>query len=39
MEVEVSDTEEKAGHVPISFLKIMAEPEVRSMSLYVHCKE
>jgi hypothetical protein len=36
---EVADAEEEAGPVPISFLKIMAEPEVRCMSLYVHCKK
>jgi hypothetical protein len=35
---EVSDAEEEAGPVPISFLEIKAEPEVRCMSLYVHCK-
>jgi hypothetical protein len=35
---EVSDAEEEAGPVPISFPKIKAEPEVRCMSLYVHCK-
>jgi hypothetical protein len=35
---EVSDAEEEAGPVPISFRKIKAEPEVRCMSLYVHCK-
>jgi hypothetical protein len=34
---EVSDAEEEAGPVPISFRKIKAEPEVRCMSLYVHC--
>jgi hypothetical protein len=36
---EVSDAEEEAGPVPISFPKIKAEPEVRCMSLYVHCKQ
>jgi hypothetical protein len=36
---EVSGTEEEAGPVPVPFLKIKAEPEVRCMSLYVHCKE
>jgi hypothetical protein len=35
---EVSDAEEEADPVPISFPKIKAEPEVRCMSLYVHCK-
>jgi hypothetical protein len=35
---EVSDAEEEAGPVPISFLEIKAEPEVRCISLYVHCK-
>jgi hypothetical protein len=34
---KVSDTEE--GPVPITFPKIKAEPEVRCMSLYVHCKK
>jgi hypothetical protein len=36
---EFSDAEEEAGLVPIPFLKIKAEPEVRCMSLYVHCKK
>jgi hypothetical protein len=36
---EVSDAEEEAGPVPIAFSKIKAEPEVRCMSLYVHCKQ
>jgi hypothetical protein len=36
---EVSDAEEEAGPVPITFSKIKAEPEVRYMSLYVHCKQ
>jgi hypothetical protein len=36
---EVSDAEEEEGPVPISFPKIKTEPEVRCMSLYVHCKE
>jgi hypothetical protein len=36
---EVSDGEEEAGPVPITFPKIKAEPEVRWMSLYVHCKK
>jgi hypothetical protein len=36
---EASLAEEEAGPVPISFLKIKAEPEVRCMSLYVHCKQ
>jgi hypothetical protein len=35
---EVSDAEEEAGTVPIPFPKIKADPEVRCMSLYVHCK-
>jgi hypothetical protein len=36
---KVSDAEEKAGPVPITFPEIKAEadPEVRRMSLYVHC--
>jgi hypothetical protein len=34
---EVSDAEQEAGLVPITFPKIKAEPEVRCMSLYVHC--
>jgi hypothetical protein len=38
IKVEVSDAEEEEGPVPISFLKIKAEPEVRCMSLCVHCK-
>jgi hypothetical protein len=33
---EVSGTEEEEDPVPISFPKIEAEPEVSSMSLYVH---
>jgi hypothetical protein len=36
---EASDAEEEAGPVPISFLEIKAEPQVRCMSLYVHCKK
>jgi hypothetical protein len=36
---EVSDAEEEAGPVPITFPEIKAEPEVRRMSLYVHCKK
>jgi hypothetical protein len=36
---EVSDAEEEACPVPISFPKIKAEPEVRCMSLYVDCKK
>jgi hypothetical protein len=36
---EVSDAEDEAGPVPISFPKIKAEPEVRCMSLYVHSKK
>jgi hypothetical protein len=35
---EFSNAEEEAGPVPIPFLKIKAESEVRCMSLYVHCK-
>jgi hypothetical protein len=35
---ELSDAEEEAGPVPISFLEIKPEPEVRCMSLDVHCK-
>jgi hypothetical protein len=34
---EVSDAEEEAGPVSISFPKIKAEPEVRCMTLHVHC--
>jgi hypothetical protein len=37
IKVEVSDTEEEVGPVPITFPEIKAEPEVRCMSLYVHC--
>jgi hypothetical protein len=36
---EVSDAEEEVGPVPIKFLNIKAEPEVRCISLYVHCKK
>jgi hypothetical protein len=36
---EVSDAEEEVGPVPISFPEIKTEPEVRCMSLYVHCKK
>jgi hypothetical protein len=36
---EVSDAEDEVGPVPISFPKIKAEPEVRCMSLYAHCKQ
>jgi hypothetical protein len=36
---EVSGAEEEEGPVPISFPEIKAEPEVRNMSLYVHCKK
>jgi hypothetical protein len=35
---EVSDAEEEQGPVPITFLEINMEPEVRCMSLYVHGK-
>jgi hypothetical protein len=35
----VSDAEQEVGPVPISFPKIKTEPEVRCMSLYVHCKK
>jgi hypothetical protein len=35
---ELSDAEEEEGPVPITFPEIKAEPEVRRMSLYVHCK-
>jgi hypothetical protein len=31
--------EEEAGPMPVPFLKIEVEPEVRCMSLYVHCKK
>jgi hypothetical protein len=36
---KVSDAEEEVGPVPITFPEIKAEPEVRCMSLYVHCKK
>jgi hypothetical protein len=36
---KVSDAEEEAGPVPIPFPKIKTEPEVRCMSLYVHCEK
>jgi hypothetical protein len=37
---EVSDADDDdAGPVPITFPKIKAEPEVRCMSLYVHCEK
>jgi hypothetical protein len=36
---KVSDAEEEEGPVQISFPKIKAEPEVRCMSLYVHCEK
>jgi hypothetical protein len=36
---EVSDPEEEVSPVPISFPKIKAEPEVRCIYLYVHCKK
>jgi hypothetical protein len=36
---EVSDAEEEVGPVPITFPKIKVEPQVRCMSLYVHCKK
>jgi hypothetical protein len=36
---EVSDAEEEEGPVPISFPKIKSEPEVRCISLCVHCKQ
>jgi hypothetical protein len=36
---KVSDAEEEEGPVQITFPKIKAEPEVRCMSLYVHCKK
>jgi hypothetical protein len=35
---EVSEAEKEEEPVPITFLKIKMEPEVRCMSLYVHCK-
>jgi hypothetical protein len=34
----VSDAEKEEGPMPITFPKIKMEPEVRCMSLYVHCK-
>jgi hypothetical protein len=36
---EVSDADDDAVPVPITFPKIKAEPEVRCMSLYVHCEK
>jgi hypothetical protein len=36
---EVSDAGEEEGPVPITFPEIKAEPEVRRMSLHVHCKK
>jgi hypothetical protein len=33
------DSEEEAGPVPITFPKLKAKPEVRCMSLYVHCEK
>jgi hypothetical protein len=36
---DISDVEEGAGPVPITFSELKAEPEVRRMSLYVHCKQ
>jgi hypothetical protein len=36
---EVSEAEEEVGPVPITFPKIKAEPEVRCMPVYVHCKK
>jgi hypothetical protein len=36
---EFSDAEEEEVPVPIPFSEIKAEPEVRRMSLYVHCKK
>jgi hypothetical protein len=36
---EVSDAEEEACPMQITFPKIKAEPKVRCMSLYVHCKK
>jgi hypothetical protein len=36
---EVSDAEEEVGPVPITFPEIKTEPEVRCMSLYVHCEK
>jgi hypothetical protein len=36
---EISDAEEEVGPVPITFPEIKAEPEVRCMSPYVHCKK
>jgi hypothetical protein len=34
----VSDAEEEEEPLPITFPKIKAEPEVRCMSLYGHCR-
>jgi hypothetical protein len=36
---EVSDAVEEVGPVPITFPEIKTEPEVKCMSLYVHCKK
>jgi hypothetical protein len=36
---KVSDAEEEVGPVPITFPEIKSEPEVRCMSLYVHCEK
>jgi hypothetical protein len=36
---EISGAEEEEGPVQITFSKIKAEPEVRCMSPYVHCKK
>jgi hypothetical protein len=36
---EVSDAEQEAGPVPITFPEIKAEPQVRCMPLYDHCKK
>jgi hypothetical protein len=37
---KVSDADDDdAGPVPITCIKIKAEPEVRCMSLYVHCEK
>jgi hypothetical protein len=35
---EASDAEEEVGPVPITFPELKAEPEVRCMSLCVHCE-
>jgi hypothetical protein len=38
IKVEVSDAEEEGGPVPNTLPEIKTEPQVRCLSLYVHCK-